>query len=57
MSQIADEYHLVGHTIQKDLDCLKIKPKDKAVDIVELVQLINKYRRETGEDNRGRKIG
>ena len=57
VKEIEGKYRLVGHTINCDFEALQFEPTNEEVDISKLVELTNKYRRATGNENRDLPIG
>ena len=57
VQQITDQYRLVGHTINNDLEALKLIPKNEIVDIGDLEELKNRYKVAVGHDTGNERIG
>ena len=57
VKQITDQYRLVGHTINNDLEALKLNPKNEIVDIGDLIELQNRYKKAIGHDTGNERIG
>lgn len=57
VKRITDQFRLVGHTINNDLGALELVPKNEIVDIGDLQELKNRYKKAVNHDTGNERIG